>query len=73
MTLSTAPAVDKEVPGVDAATGLRDVNPVTHWKQTIWFNSQELAPVRKFLNVPSGGLPVPTALLTGFAECGHPN
>ena len=50
MTLSTAPAVDKEVPGVDAATGLRDVNPVTHWKQTIWFNSQELAPVRKFLH-----------------------
>ena len=35
------------MPGVDAATGLRDVNPVTHWKQTIWFNSQELAPVRK--------------------------
>ena len=46
VTLSTAPAVDKPVPGVDAEqregatqtpTGLSDVNPVTHWKQTMWF------------------------------------
>ena len=66
MTLSTAPAVDKEVPGVDAATGLRDVNPVTHWKQTIWFNSQELAPVRKFLHL----FAKPSCILRIWVSCG---
>ena len=42
VTLSTAPAVDKPVAGMDdtqregstqTPTGLADVNPVTHWKQ----------------------------------------
>jgi hypothetical protein len=49
VTLSTAPAIDKIVPGVDAEqregstqtpTGLKDVNPVTHWKQTLWFTGE---------------------------------
>jgi hypothetical protein len=49
VTLSTAPAIDKPVPGVDAEqregstqtpTGLTEVNPVTHWKQTLWFTGE---------------------------------
>ena len=54
VTLSTAPAVDKPVPGTDdtpregstqTPTGLADVNPVTHWKQTMWFTEKELMPM----------------------------
>ena len=50
VTLSTAPAIDKPVPGLDAEqregstqtpTGLKDVNPVTHWKQTLWFTGEK--------------------------------
>jgi hypothetical protein len=101
VTLSTAPAIDKDVPGACRATahglqsangamtpfssrvglmccivvrayciagpwtppealslgglGLTDVNPVTHWKQTVWFNGGKVA-VRGMHCVGGGAL-----------------